>query len=90
VQRDAELRAYYGKLNNYDEAATDAKLAEVMKPHVEQLNVRSGPRRIVKVRPKGKVASYPDSPFRDVPQWELRVAKEFALLADVPPNHRFV
>jgi hypothetical protein len=90
VQRQDELRAHFGKLNNYDEAATDAKLLELMQLQVKRLNVRSGPKRIVKVLPKGPVSSFPDSPFRNVPQWQLKVPKAFTFLADVPPTTRFV
>lgn len=89
VQRQDELRAHLGKLNAYDEAATDAKILDLMRLQRRRLNVRSGPERIVKVLSKVDVKSYPDSPHRNVPQWKLRVRKAFTLLADVAPGERF-
>lgn len=80
VQRRDELRAHLGKSNSWDEAATDRQLERFMQEQQRRLNVRSGPDRIVKVRPKGLVANFPDSPFRNVPQWRLTVAKTFRLV----------
>jgi len=90
VQRQDELRAHLGKLNNYDEQRTDAKLGELLQVQIERLNVRHGPERIVKVLPKSKPTEYPDSPHRSIPQWRLRVAKPFVRLADVQPLSHFI
>jgi hypothetical protein len=90
VQRRDELRAHLGKLNSYNEAVTDGKIVDIMQGQVQRLNVRSGPERIVKVVPKGRVSSFPDSPHRNVPQWELRFPKSFTQVADVGPDDRFV
>ena len=90
VQREDELRAQLGKLNAYDEAATDGELREIMQKQVGRLNVRTGPQRIVKVLSKVTVSSFPDSPHRNVPQWKLRVRKAFTRLADVKPGVRFM
>ena len=80
VQRADELRAALGKQNNWQEDATDRQIKILMEKQRECLNVRSGPNRIVKVSAKQKVASYPDSPFFDVPQWRLTAPKAFVLL----------
>lgn len=77
VQRRDELRAALGKLNNYDERATDAAITRMLTVELGKLNVRSGPGRIVKVEPRQRPAGYPDSPYRDIPQWELKVLKDF-------------
>ena len=84
VQRQDELRAHLGRLNNYDESKTDANLGELLQRHVERLNVRDGPDKIVKVIPKSKPIEYPDSDSRSTPQWRLRVRKPFVRIADVP------
>lgn len=85
VQRQDELRAHWGKHHSYDEAATDAKLREILSGHVRRLNIRHGPDRIVKVVAKNPIAAFPDSPLRGVPQWKLRSRKVFTRLADVGP-----
>ena len=88
VQRRDELRAHWGKVNQYDEAKTDAKLADLMRQQVVRLNVRLGPERIVKVISRQEVLSFPDSPFRTVPQWKLRTWKSFTRIADVQAGDR--
>ncbi|HKW49838.1 MAG TPA: hypothetical protein VJN70_20440 [Gemmatimonadaceae bacterium] len=89
VQREDELRDHFGRLNNNDEARTDAKLDELMQVQRNRLNVREGPDRIVKVCPKSAPADYPDSRYNSIPQWRLRVKKPFIRLADVPPGECF-
>jgi hypothetical protein len=86
VQRQDELRAHWGKVHNYNEPATDAKLGEIMAPHIRRLNARAGPERVVKVLPKGPISAFPDSPLRGVPQWKLRFPKSFDRLADISPG----
>jgi hypothetical protein len=88
VQRKDELRAHWGKQTSYDESATDAKLREITASHVNRLNVRHGPDRIVKVVPTRSVSSFPDSPLHGIPQWKLRVRKAFTRLAEVPAGER--
>jgi hypothetical protein len=90
VQRQDELRAHLGKLNAYDETATDAQILGLMQLQVQRLNVRTGPERIVKVVSKGNISTFPDSPHRNVPQWKLRVRKAFTRLAEVATGQRFV
>jgi hypothetical protein len=90
VQRRDELRAHLGKQHDYDEAKTDAELLAFMRAQADRLNVRAGPERIVKVLAKGRIADFPDSRLRNVPQWRLRVDKAFTRLADVGPGARFV
>jgi hypothetical protein len=80
VQRRDELRAHLGKSNNWDEVATDLQLARFMEEQRRRINVRAGSERIVKVKPKGTVANFPDSPFRSIPQWRLNVIKTFRLV----------
>lgn len=80
VQRDAEMRAHFGKLTNYNEAAADALIRRVLERKLALLRSE----RIVKVCPKArKRTTYPDSTARDVPQWTLRSDKLFRLFADV-------
>ncbi len=86
VQRQDELRAHWGKRNNYDEHATDARLQQIMSRHFMRLNVRVGPERIVKVVAKQRISAFPDSPLRGIPQWKLRVKKAFTQIADVAPG----
>lgn len=86
VQRQDELRAHLGKLHSYNERRVDDKIDEVMRRQLLRLNVRHGADRIVKVIPKTRVTSFPDSPSRYVPQWRLRVVKSFVRLADVAPG----
>lgn len=86
VQRQDELRAHWGKRNDYSERATDAKLHEIMASHVRRLNVRHGPERIVKVLARGRISAFPDSPLRGIPQWKLRSRKSFTRYADVAPG----
>ena len=80
VQRRDELRAALGKLHNYDEQGTDAAIEKILRGELAKLNIRTGPNRIVKVRPTERPNGYPDSPFRNIPQWELTVLKPFLLL----------
>jgi hypothetical protein len=89
VQRRDELRAHLGKLHSYNEASTDRKIRELMEVQLKRLNVRVGPQRIIKVLSKGRVATFPDSPHRNVPQWKLVVPKLFTRVADVGPGQRF-
>ena len=77
VQRRDELRAALGKQNNYDESATDLAIERILRTELIKLNIRSGPNRIVKVVPRQSPTGYPDSEFRNIPQWELKVLKEF-------------
>lgn len=85
IQRHDQLRFHLAKSNGWNEAAADAQLKRFMEEHCVRLNVRTGPERIVKVDPLVKVQqgfdSYPDSPYLDIPQWRLKVAKTFSLIA---------
>ncbi len=76
VQRRDQLRAHFGKIYNWDEAASDLRLQKFMDEQFERLKTR----RIVKIVPKGRVSEFPDSLCRDIPQWELRVRKTFTLI----------
>lgn len=78
VQRWDEFRAHLGRANDYDEAATDSQLNQFMEEQLRLLNVRSGGGRIVKLVPGGRVPAFPDSPFRNVPQWKLTIVKRFS------------
>jgi hypothetical protein len=77
VRRVDELRAEFGKQHSYDEAAVDRSLAAFHAAQLEKLQVRSGPDRIVRIVPNLRPSSYPDSDWRDVPQWELKNEKRF-------------
>jgi hypothetical protein len=80
VQRRDELRAALGKQNNYNEKLTDAAIERILGAELQKLNVRSGPGAIVKLRPKNMPSGFPDSPYRNIPQWELKVSKSFKLI----------
>jgi hypothetical protein len=82
VQRQDELRAHLGKIHDYDEAATDRAIDDIMRIQVAKLNVRIGNERIVKVISKSPVSGFPASPFRRVPQWNLKVLKAFDRIRD--------
>lgn len=84
VQRQDELRAQLGKLNQYNEAQTDEKIRAIMMRQLAQLNVRVGPERIIKVVAKQVMNLFPPSDFRRIPQWRLRNRKSFVRLEDVP------
>lgn len=80
VQRADELRAHLGKLHGYDENVVDTQLSLFRLDQLHKLNIRSGPERIVKVVPDGRVSDYPDSEFRDIPQWKLKNPKQFVFI----------
>lgn len=83
VPRDAELRAHFGKITNYDDAAADAHIKRVLEGKLSRLRAD----RIVKVRAKGPtMTAYPDATVRNVPQWRLNSPKLFRLLTDVGPG----
>ena len=80
VQRSDELRAHLGKKMGYDETGVDRELAAFQVAQVNKLNVRSGPKRIVKILPNAKPSSFPDSGFRNIPQWRLIHKKLFVFV----------
>ena len=80
VQRRDELRAALGKQYNYNERLTDLAIERILSAELVKLNVRAGPGTIVKVRPKNSPSDFPDSPYRNIPQWELKVYKSFILI----------
>lgn len=80
VQRRDELRDALGKQHNDNEQATDQAIERILHVELEKLNVRTGPRMIVKVVPRQRLGDYPNSPYRNIPQWELKVLRPFRLL----------
>ena len=70
MQRKDELRgvllARFGS-----DALADAELQRLQRLWTVQMNICYGKHRIVKVLPMKKNPGYPDSKFRDIPQWEL-------------------
>jgi hypothetical protein len=82
VQRRDELRAALGRKLNYDEKAVDLEIDKLCQKDLLELNIRTGPGKIVKVRPLKKLGSndYPDSILGNIPQWELTVPKQFSLV----------
>ncbi len=80
VQRVDELRAHLGKHHGYNESVVDSQLSMFRLDHLHKLNVRSGPERIVKVVPNDRGIDYPDSEFRDIPQWKLKNPKQFVFI----------
>lgn len=83
VQRADELRYALYKRHGYNERAASQEMDSIMSRELVKLNVRSGPNRIVKLRPNSHPSSYPESEFRSIPQWRLTVQKEFVLLLAV-------
>ncbi len=83
VQRRDELRAALGRKLNYDEKAVDSEIAKIMERRLAELNVRSGPKKIVKVVPLEKEPDgYPDAESGNIPQWELIVDKQFTFIGE--------
>jgi hypothetical protein len=89
VQRQDELRAHLGSKLRYNEQAVDSRLALFKMEQRDRLNVRTGPKRIVKVIPKDRATEFPDSTDRSTPQWRLKVEKEFALLRTIDKGQVF-
>jgi hypothetical protein len=93
AQRIDILRFELFKRFNYNEAAADAELNAFLARQVAKLKVRSGPHRIVKLRPANEHnddlpwwVQYPNSPRGGIPQWTILKGheKEFAKIATVP------
>ena len=84
VQRQDELRAALGRKLNYDEIAVDLEIDKLRQEDLLALNMRTGPRKIVKVRPLKTLGrdDYPDSILGNIPQWELTVYKQFSLVGE--------
>lgn len=82
VQRQDELRAALGRNLNYDEIAVDLEIDKLRQKDLLALNMRTGPQRIVKVRPMIDLGpdDYPDSILGNIPQWDLTVPKQFSLV----------
>ena len=89
VQRQDELRAHLGKQHAYNEKTTDRAIAGIMQLQLARLNVRSGPERIVKVLAATRILDFPDSPYRNISQWKLKVPKSFVRLAHVGAGQSF-
>ncbi len=62
----------------------DGAMARLLNDALRRLNFRTGNQRIVKISAAARPSGYPDSPYRDVPQWELLKPKRFNLLEVVP------
>ncbi len=77
VQRRDQRRWHFYRQSNWDAAAADREDDRFMAEQLRRLNVRHGPERIVKLVPKVRVSSFPDSPYRGVRQWKLTVEKPF-------------
>jgi len=98
AQRIDLVRAELGKRLHYNERAVDAELALFQRQEAAKLNVRTGPNRIVKLRPVvpddrsiARHIQYPNALLRGVPQWKIlkRHPKLFRKLADVPAGGIF-
>ena len=100
-QRDAReyarridvLRAELGKRYNYNERKVDAELQAKSAAEAAKLNVRTGGRRIIKVKPVTPhdsdpavhwLTQYPNARPGGIPQWTLIREKAFRLLASIP------
>lgn len=82
VQRQDELRWKFMQKHDYYAPKADKDFDIFLAGEMAKLNVRSGPERIVKVRrnPAPGNPEFPDSKFRDIPQWKLTVEKTFQLI----------
>jgi hypothetical protein len=82
VQRQDEQRWKFMKKNDFYEPKAEKDFSTFMAGEKAKLDVRSGPKRIVKVRrnPAAGNPEFPDSRFHDIPQWKLRVEKRFKLV----------
>ena len=60
----------------------DLEIDKLREKDLLALNLRTGPGKIVKVRPLTKLGpdDYPDSIVGNIPQWELTVPKQFSLV----------
>ncbi len=58
----------------------DGAMARLLNDALRRLNFRTGNQRIVKISAAARPSGYPDSPYRDIPQWELLKPKRFNLL----------
>ena len=92
VQRQDELREALDRRFNHDQKKVEGVLNDMAKKDLAALNVRSGPKMIVKVVSllQGKKTSYPDVLSGNIPQWRLTAKKEFMLMGEfrrrIPPN----
>ena len=84
------LRAIFFKYSGYNEAKAESMFIQFRKEQLAHLNIRSGPRRIVKVIPKVKkdTGAFPDSKVKNIPQWRLKKEKKFVLIEVVEPDGR--
>ena len=82
VQRQDEQRWKFMQKHDYHAPKADKDFDIFMAGEMARLNVRSGPERIVKIKrnPAPGNPEFPDSKFRDIPQWKLTVGKTFQLI----------
>ena len=89
------LRAELGRRHNYNEQRVDAELKAKSSIEAAKLNVRTGPRRIIKIKPITPhnfdptihwLNQYPNARSGHIPQWTLIREKAFRLLASIPPG----
>lgn len=82
VQRIDELRASLLRRFNYVEAHVDTELQRMRWKWTLDMNVCHGDSRIVKVLFPPTNLDFPDSPMRNIPQWEIKktVQKKFELM----------
>jgi hypothetical protein len=82
VQRQDEVRWKFMVKHDHFAPKADKEFDMFMGAEMAKLNVRSGPERIVKVRRNPALGNpeFPDSKFRDIPQWKLTIKKNFRLV----------
>jgi hypothetical protein len=80
VQRQDELRWALAKQHNFDDHAIDAEVRKIMQKSLDELKQRSGPKMIVKVKPRVSRGFYPNARAGNIPQWELVKEKQFSIM----------
>jgi hypothetical protein len=80
VQRQDELRWALAKRHNFDDHAIDVEVQTIMLTSLDELNQRSGPKMIVKVKPRVPRGLYPNARAGNIPQWELVKEKQFSIM----------
>ena len=60
--------------------AIDAEVRKIMQKSLDELKQRSGPKMIVKVKPRVSRGFYPNARAGNIPQWELVKEKQFSIM----------
>ncbi|MFZ4859449.1 MAG: hypothetical protein ACOYL3_23990 [Desulfuromonadaceae bacterium] len=96
AQREDVLRYELLKQNNFDESKGDNAFDKFMQKQQNNLNVRQGSKRIVKIIPvishdknKPWYQQYPNAALQKIPQWTINKPLKFICYAFVQSGDRF-